>query len=114
MLEELRNMVMNELDGIISKGKFDNNSLACTYNLVDILKDIEEIEEKEGGYSNAGRYNMNSYRGMGGNSYARNSYRNNGGGYSRDGEVMDKLNRMMNEASSEHEREIIRKVMNNM
>lgn len=123
--DKLRDMIGSEMDQITSRGELDENSLACTYKMVDILKDLGEIEMNDGGYSQRymPQYPMNSY-GMGGNSYRNNntmyrgnSYRNsyNGmGGYSRTGDTMDKLHQMMNEAQTEHERETIRRVMETM
>ena len=123
--DKLRDMIGSEMDQITARGELDENSLACTYKMVDILKDLGEIEMNDGGYSQRymPQYPMNSY-GMGGNSYRNNntmyrgnSYRNsyNGmGGYSRTGDTMDKLHQMMNEAQTEHERETIRRVMETM
>lgn len=123
--DKLRDMIGSEMDQITARGELDENSLACTYKMVDILKDLGEIEMNDSGYSQRymPQYPMNSY-GMGGNSYRNNntmyrgnSYRNsyNGmGGYSRTGDTMDKLHQMMNEAQTEHERETIRRVMETM
>lgn len=123
--DKLRDMIGSEMDQITARGELDENSLACTYKMVDILKDLGEIEMNDGGYSQRymPQYPMNSY-GMGGNSYRNNntmyrgnSYRNsyNGmGGYSRTGDTMDKLHQIMNEAQTEQERETIRRVMETM
>ena len=123
--DKLRDMIGSEMDQITARGELDENSLACIYKMVDILKDLGEIEMNDSGYSQRymPQYPMNSY-GMGGNSYRNNntmyrgnSYRNsyNGmGGYSRTGDTMDKLHQMMNEAQTEHERETIRRVMETM
>lgn len=127
--EDLREIVIKEIDEINKKGELDENSLACIYKLVDILKDINEIESAEdNGYSTMYRpshMDWNGYRG--GNSYARNrdsmgrysrdygnSYR---GGYSRDGEreeIMAKMGHMMDTAASETERQAIQRVMNQL
>jgi len=121
VLENVRNMVMRELDNVSSSGQLTNDSLMCVDKMVDIIKDIDEIEEKEmGGYSNARRipmypYDMNSYGNRmmydGSNSYANRNYNSYDNGYSRDNEMMDKLNQMMNETSSPQERDAIRRVM---
>lgn len=112
VFDDLRGIVVKEMEGIVSHGELDDPSLCAVDKLVDIWKDLDEIEKNEGGYSQ-GRmpygYDNRSYYGRRYSSYARN-----GGGYSRDGAVMDKLNRMMDEAGSEAEREAIRKVMDNM
>ena len=125
--EKLRDIIKVEMDAVVAKGELDENSLACTYKMVDILKDLGEIEMSDSGYSQRyiPQYPMNSGNsyGMGGNSYRNNmsyrgnSYRNsyNGnGGYSRNGDTMDKLHQLMNEAQTEQEREAIRRVMDSM
>lgn len=126
-LENLRDIVMREIDQINQRGELDENSLVCAYKLVDIVKDIEEIEEKEEGYSQRG-YSMmyphymmdngNSYRGMSNNSYGysrRN--RDSMGRYSRDTErenIMAKIGHMMDTAASETERQTIQRIMNQL
>ena len=136
--EDLREIVMKEIDEINKKGELDENSLACVYKLVDIVKDINEIEMTEdGGYSTANRMYMyphtmegNSYRGgntnygYGMNSYARNrdsmgrySRDNSYRGYSRDAErdeIMAKMGHMMDTAASETERQAIQRIMNQL
>ena len=111
IFEDLREIVMRELGGIVSRGELDDGTLMCVDKLVDIIKDIDEIESHDNGYSNT-EYNRMSYdnnnRGRGGMGRFGNNFR---GGYSRDGSTMDKLNRMMNEASSDMERDVIRKIM---
>lgn len=120
--EDLREIVMRELDEINKRGELDENTLICVYKLVDIIKDINEIETgEEGGYAMMNSrmaypyYAMEggSYRG-GGNSnasYARNSYARNRdsmgrysrensyensyrGGYSREGERDEIMEKM--------------------
>ena len=111
LFEDLRGIVMKELGDIVSHGELDDGTLMCVDKLVDIIKDIDEIESHDGGYSNTGYNRMgydNNSRGRGGMGRFGNNFR---GGYSRDGSTMDKLNRMMNEASSDMERDVIRKIM---
>ena len=131
--EDLREMAMRELDEIVKRGEMDENSLVCIYKLVDILKDIGEIENSEMGYSQNG-YSMYPYA-WEGNSYTGNSYRgysrqrrdsmgrysrddySNRGNYSRDSEreeIMAKMGRMMDNASSETERQAIQRIMNQL
>ena len=140
--EDLREIAMREIDEFNKKGELDENSLVCAYKLVDIVKDIHEIDEKiyemNNGYSQGGMYpymyamDGNSYRGNNnsygyGNSYAnrnrdsmgrysRNSYDNSyRGGYSREGErdeIMAKMEHMKNTAGSETERQMIQRIMN--
>lgn len=126
-LEDLRAIVMKEIDEINKKGELDENTLVCAYKLIDIVKDIHEIDEKMGGgYSQTGMY-PHMYGNSYGNSYARNrdsmgrysrdGYNSYRGGYSRDGErddIMAKMEHMMNTAASETERQMIQRIMNQM
>lgn len=126
--EDLRSMLDREINAIVVNGDLDKDKLHCIYEMVDIVKDIGEIEEHESGYSQAnrmypgvmydggsssyrGRYsnrnNANYNRGGSYNSYAR-------GGYSRGNEAMERLERLMDEAQTEQERESIRRVMEMM
>lgn len=86
--EDLREMVDKELREITKRGEMDDMSLEHTYKLVDIAKDICEIEEKESGYSE--RYMGYPYMMEGGSSragrYSREGYSRDG--YSRDGYSM--------------------------
>lgn len=87
--------------------------------LVDIVKDIGEIEDHDEGYSNTGRIPMYPYERStysNGNSYRGGRMRySRDGGYSREnGSTMEKLNRMMNEAFSDVERDVIRRLMDTM
>lgn len=140
-MQELRMLMTKELDEIVRRGELDENSLVCIYKMVDILKDIGEIESAEQGYSQA-NYSMYPYA-MTGNSYNGNSYNGNsyngysgrgrdrmgrftsnsydGGmsnrGYSRGSEkeeIMSKMEHMMANASSETERQAIQRIMNQL
>ena len=142
--EDLRELVMKELDEIIRQGQLDGNALECVDKLVDIAKDIGEIEKAEMGYSQTG-YSMYPYAWDGnsydGNGYRGNSYRSGGysrrgrdsmgrftsnsydggmsnrGGYSRESEreeIMAKMGRMMDNAASETERQAIQRIMNQL
>lgn len=123
--EDLKDMVEDEIEKITKKGELDETSLMHLDRLVDIVKDTCEIEmSAEQGYSqrHAPYY---PYSMDGGNSYQRrdsmgrysrnNSYRGNGnsynGNYSRNGDIVDRLESMMNEAQTEREREAIRRAM---
>lgn len=127
--EDLRAIVMKEIDEINKKGELDENTLVCAYKLIDIVKDIHEIDEKmNGGYSQTGMYPHMMYGNSYGNSYAtrnrdsmgrysRDGYNSYRGGYSREGErddMMAKMEHMMNTAGSETERQMIQRIMNQM
>ena len=84
--------------------------LANAYKLIDIVKDIHEIDSHSGSYSQTGSYRPYSY--IDGNSY-RN--RDSMGRYSRGyDDIMAKMNHMMDTAGSETERQVIQRLMNQM
>lgn len=117
--DKLHDLVDCEIDKISSKPELNDMLLANLYKLVDVKKDLFEIEEMEmGGDNQSG----NSYR-YGG------SYRSGNRGYSRRGSNMSyrydngysmdndnssyaHLEEAMKHASSEQEREAIRKLIN--
>ena len=106
----IREMVNCELMKMTQKGELDKAMLENLDKLVDILKDLDEIENG-GGYSQRNYYdNGNSYRYM--------PY-NNGNRYSRHGNssAVDHLYKAMDQAQSETERQAIQmaidKIMNN-
>lgn len=102
----IREMVNCELMKMTQKGELDKAMLESLDKLVDILKDLDEIENG-GGYSQRGYDYGNSYRYMPYNNggYARNS----GNRYSRHGNDMtiDHLYKAMDQAQSEVERQAI-------
>lgn len=122
--ETLREMIENEIDTITKKGALDEKSLMCLDKLVDIRKDLMEIE---GGNADSGQSyiggnrnsygssrsygNSGNYQRYGGSYRGGNSYR----GYSRDGgDMIDRLEEMMDQATTEREREAIRRCMESM
>ena len=85
--DDLRELVEREIKNINSRGELDDMSLEHAYKLVDILKDIGEIEGQESGYS--GRYYPNMMDERYSGRYSRNGYsmrqnRDSMGRYSRD------------------------------
>lgn len=136
--DNVKKIVDCEIDKIGAKGDMNDADLANLYKLVDIRKDLAEIEEKEmeiNGYSQRVMYGIyddgvtpgESYRGMNsrmrGNSYNNGGYNNNsyrmpvyygnsmGDGH---GSMMDHLNQAMNMAQSDRERDAIRDIMSKM
>jgi len=121
--EKLYKLLDCEMDKIAAKPELNDATLSNLYKLVDVKKDLLEIEEKEmelnemeSGNSNRMNYNNgssyrngNSYRmyGRGGNSMRRYD------GYSMDSgdQMFDHLEEAMRHANSEQEREAIRQVM---
>lgn len=134
--DQIKDMLCDELEEIAKKKELTTNSLDVLYKGVDILKDISTIEAMEqeyGGYSNDG-YSQNGYSGRmpvymydDGASYARGRGRYaqrdsmgryaDGRDYSRDGysrDTKEELRHLMDRASSDREREAIRKAMDSM
>lgn len=92
----IREMVNCELMKMTQKGELDKAMLESLDKLVDILKDLEEIENGNSGYSQRRMYDYDN----------GNSYRYNSGRYSRHGAV-DHLYKAMDQAQSESERQAI-------
>ena len=115
--EDLKEMVEDEIHKIVKKDDIDEPSLMHLDKLVDIAKDIDTI------------FAMNNYDS--GSSYGRrpymhyddmaHSYTNRGdmgrywgSRYSREGELVNKLHKLMDDATTEREREAIRKAIDHI
>lgn len=124
-MEELKEMLCEELDDITKKGQLTAGDLDTVDKLTHSIKSLETIMAMNG-YSNDGSYE--SYDMMyDGRSNARNGRMNRGSyarnrdargrysrrGYSRDG-MMEELEDLMNEASTEQEKEAIRRCIEQM
>ena len=114
-LEHLKNMLCDEVRKINAQGELNPTTLEIADTVVDIIKDIMEITEKEGrmGYNDEGSYRGNyNYNTRPSYNYYDNGYdsynhRNNSygydNGYSRHtatDQMIDKLEMMMQDASS--------------
>lgn len=135
LYEDVKRLLHGEIDNIVKKGNLTTAELESLYKAVDVLKDIAEIEEKEGemedGYSGRmpypGRvysggmpyryddryYDIHSYK-NGGN-YAGN--RDSMGRYSRTdakSHMIDGLYSMMGDTDSEAERGAIQDCINRL
>lgn len=134
-LEELKELLEKEVEKIARKGEISLAEVEAMYKVVDIIKDIGEIEEMEGGeeeeYSNRGyaRRGYSGRRSYGGGSYRRG--RDSNGRYvSREGgsyrsyrgysmeeakdEMMSRLEEAMNSATNERERQAIMQCMDKL
>ena len=103
-LDMVYDRLLDEIENTVKKD-ISPASLEMLDMAVDILKDLKEIEAMESvGYSGRNKTydNGNSMRGK----YERT--------YSRTGGAMAELENMYNTAQSDKEREIIRKVMNQL
>lgn len=135
--DQIKEMLCDELEEIAKKNELTTNSLDVIYKSIDVIKDIATVEamEQEYGYSQDGysgnyypRYPMYAYDD--GNSYARgrgsNAKRDSMGRYSNEGRSYDysrdgysgdtkeELQRIMNSAQNDREREAIRKALDSM
>lgn len=133
-LYELKEKFEMELEELARKGELGAGDLELAHKLTDTIKNIDKIcaLEEDGGYSEAGDYEGGSYgRGSSyanrGKHYVRGHYSRDGrGGYSRDGRMggyirhgakesmMEQARDMMESATSEHEREAIRRFMSEL
>ena len=124
---ELKDKLGKELDEIARKGELGAGDLEIIHKLTDTIKNIDKIEilEEDGGYSQAGDWEMegrgsynrgSSYRGQRRDSRGRYSREGRGsrGGYSRHDAkeaMMEQMEMLMEQAGSEREREAIRRCM---
>ena len=127
--ENMKDLIYRELDAIANEGQLAYDCLQVVGDLVDILKDFGEIEEGEmmasnDGYSRDGGYSMRGGRMpryYDGNSYGNGAYYNrNGGrgnGYNRDDgkrDMISKLENLWNEARDDHDKEAIKRLIDQM
>lgn len=108
--DNIRKLVDCELEKIGKMNELNSNALENVYKLVDVLKDLDEIEEHKGmingGYSQRMMPNYNY-----GNSYRlMRSYDNRS--YGRGNSLRDHLEQALNEAQDERERNTILRMMN--
>lgn len=122
---ELKDKLCKELDEIARKGELGAGDLEIVHKLTDTIKNLDKIEMLEdGGYSQAGDWEIEGRAYNRGNSYARRK-RDSMGRYSRDGRMMrggysrhdakeammEQMEMLMDQAGSEREREAIRRCM---
>ena len=133
-LYELKDKLQDDLDEIARKHEMGAGDLELVHKLTDTIKNIDKIcaLEEDGGYSEAGDYEGASYgRGSSyanrGKHYVRGHYSRDGrGGYSRDGRMggysrhdskeamMEQAQEMMENATTERERDAIRRFMSEL
>lgn len=105
-LEMLCDRLLDEIEDTVKLDKLPPASMDMLDKAVDILKDLKEMDswESDGGYSGKPIYRYGvSYDD--GNTYRRNR------GYARNSETIAKMEEMYDNAQSDKEREIIRKLM---
>ena len=126
-MHELKEKLCDELEEIARKGELGAGDLEIVHKLTDTIKNLDKIEmlEEDGGYSQAGDWEIEGRAYNRGNSYTRRK-RDSMGRYSRDGrmipdrmysradakeDMMDQMEDLMSQAGSEREREAIRRCM---
>lgn len=131
-LDYLKDMLCAEIKKITQQNDFTTSTLETSYKIVDMLKDIEEIQEKESThqYEKEGSYGYWGV-GYGGRmpyndrySYGNNGMNNGGGnsygydnGYSRmssSDKMMNELQMMMDESTSARDKAIIQKALDEL
>ena len=133
-MHELKEKLCKELEEIANKGELGAGDLEIIHKLTDTIKNLDKIEMLEdGGYSQAGDWEIEGRAYNRGNSYARRK-RDSMGRYSRDGrmmrggyrdgrmysmaeakeDMMAQMEELMDKAGSERERDAIRRCMNQL
>lgn len=123
-MHELKEKLCEELEEIARKPEMSAGDLEAAHKLTDTIKNIDKIAmlEEDGGYSRSGDWEADMRGTYARGSSYRGRKRDSMGRYSRDGrysrhaspDMMDKLQTMMDNASTERERDAIRRLMNEM
>ena len=132
-MHELKEKLCDELEEIARKGELGAGDLEIVHKLTDTIKNLDKIEMLEdGGYSQAGNWEIEGRAYNRGSSYARRK-RDSMGRYSRDGrmmhggyldgrmysraeakdDIMEKIEDMMDDADPK-EKEILRRAMDQL
>lgn len=119
-MDKLRDKLCKELDEIARKPEMGAGDLEIIHKLTDTIKNLDKIEMLEdGGYSQAGDWEMegrgsynrgSSYRGRKRDSMGRYSRRMYSRGDAKE-HMMEQMEALMDQAGSEREREAIRRCM---
>lgn len=124
-LYDLKEMLSAELEEIARKPEMGAGDLELVHKLTDTIKNIDKIcaLEEEGGYSEAGdwegAYNHGSSYSNRGKHYVRGHYSRDGrmGDYSRHdarSAMMDRAQDLMGSATTEREREAVRRLISEL
>lgn len=115
VLDDLEDMLHESLKEITKKGDLQATALESADKIVDILKDIDEIRchESDDGYSRMHGWSVMPTYGYGNRGSYTAPYTRNYGRYSRNG-IADKLAMIMDEATTDQERNVIQKCMNEL
>ena len=122
-MHDLKEKLCDELEEIARKPEMGAGDLEIIHKLTDTIKNLDKIEMLEdGGYSQAGDWEMEGRGSYGRGSSYRNQRRDSRGRYSRDRgrmysradgkeHMMEQMEMLMEQAGSEREREAIRRCM---
>lgn len=99
VLEDLKKHVLKEINKINEKGDLNPVELKNASDAVCLLVKIKEVEEDDFGESESSERYPHSMR--------RGSYRRGYSRHSINDRIVDKLERMMDDAGSEYERNVI-------
>lgn len=129
-MDKLRDKLCDELDEIARKPEMSAGDLETAHKLTDTIKNIDKIEmlEEDGGYSQAGDWEMEGRGSYNRGSSYRGRKRDSMGRYSREGNysrrmysrgdakehMMMELEEAMNAATSERDKDIIRRTMSQL
>lgn len=117
-MEELKMLLCDELDNIANKGELTAGSLETIDKLTHSIKSLLAIMAMEGesyddGYGGYGRMNYNGMRN--GRSYARDARgRYSRRGYSRDGDIEDRLREIMEDVDDPKVKRELKKAIEKM
>ena len=100
-LGTLKTRIYTEIDNALNRGNVDPSTWEMIGEVVDVLKDMAEIDSYEHGHSNDSRRIVYD------NGNRMYSYNDGRSYHSGKDQMISELNRMMNEASTERERTII-------
>ena len=129
-MHELKDKLCKELDEIARKPEMGAGDLEIIHKLTDTIKNLDKIEmlEEDGGYSQAGDWKMEGRGSYNRGSSYRGRKRDSMGRYSREGNysrrmysrgdakehMMMELEEAMNVATSERDKDIIRRAMSQL
>ena len=129
-MDKLRDKLCDELDEIARKPEMSAGDLETAHKLTDTIKNIDKIAmlEEDGGYSQAGDWEMEGRGSYNRGSSYRGRKRDSMGRYSREGNysrrmysrgdakehMMMELEEAMNAATSERDKDIIRRAMSQL
>ena len=109
-LYDLKEKLCKELESYGKKGELSAGALSTIDTLAHAIKNIDKIIEvyESGEYSNYSPYDRGMYRG---GSYGRRYSRE---GYSRNGEIVDRLRSLMDDAPDDRTRKEIQNLVSKM